>query len=98
MAANGSNLRHSHSASYPVLLGLTCEEVLSKCDAVLAAKNKQIEKLELGLAAQTGRVADLSNQLEDKNSQLQSPFRNPFVMTAVGVVIGILVTGYALKQ
>lgn len=76
---------------------VTCEEVIQKCDAALEAKNKQIKKLELGLATQTERVADLSSQLEDKNSQLQSPFRNPFIMGTVGVLIGIVVTGYALK-
>jgi hypothetical protein len=74
---------------------VTCEEVIAKCDAALAAKNTQIKKLELGLTAQTERVADLSSQLEDKNSQLQAWYRNPFVVGALGLVAGAAIITFA---
>lgn len=75
----------------------SCDSVLAKCDAALAAKNKHIEKLELGLTKQTERVADLSNQVQEANEKLQSPFRNPFIVGTVGVALGILIMGIALK-
>jgi len=44
------------------------------------------------------RIAGLEVELEKRNSQLQSPLRNPFVMGMVGVLVGIVVTGYALRS
>jgi hypothetical protein len=77
--------------------GVTCSDVLGKCDAALTARKRQVEKLQLGLTQQSQRVADLYAQVEEKNAQLQSPLRNPFVMGAIGALIGIAVTGYALR-
>lgn len=74
---------------------VTCEEVLDKCGQAVEAKNKHIQKLELGLAKQTERVVDLSSQLEDKNSQLQAWYRNPFVVGALGLVAGAAVITFA---
>lgn len=92
--ANAGDHRSSDYSSLPSVR-LSCEDVISKCDAAIAAKNKHIEKLELGLTTQTQRVADLSSQLEDKNSELQSWYRNPFVVGALGLVAGAAVITFA---
>lgn len=90
-------LRNHARESYHVgvLPGVTCDEVISKCDAALAAKNKQIQKLELGLTKQTERVADLSQQVEDKNQQLQAWYRNPLIVGALGLVAGAALITWA---
>lgn len=72
-----------------------CDELVLACDRVVAAKNNQIEKLELGLAKQTERVVDLTSQLESKNEQLQAFYRNPFVMLSLGLVAGAAVITFA---
>jgi hypothetical protein len=93
-AANDRAVRGHSNSALPVS-GLSCEDVLKKCDAALDAKNRQIEKLELGLTKQTERVADLSAQVEDKNQQLQAWYRNPFVMLSIGLVTGAAVITFA---
>jgi hypothetical protein len=88
--------RGVHIPTLPVgVARVTCEEVLEKCGQAVEAKNKQIQKLELGLAKQTERVVDLSSQLEDKNSQLQAWYRNPFVVFSIGLVAGAAVITFA---
>jgi hypothetical protein len=41
---------------------------------------------------------DLTDEVRARDEKLKSPFRNPFIMGTVGVVIGILVTGIALRK
>jgi hypothetical protein len=94
-AANDRADLHRHYRVLPSVRLTTCEEVISKCDSALEAKNKQIKKLELGLTTQTERVADLSSQLEDKNQELQAWYRNPFVVGALGLVAGAAVITFA---
>lgn len=75
----------------------SCREVISKCDDALAAKNKQISKLELGLTQCAGRTVDLQAQIQSKNEQLQAFYRNPFVMLALGAVAGVAVIEFVKK-
>jgi len=75
-----------------------CGEVIKTCDAALVAKNREIQLCRLGLVQSVDRIAGLEVELEKRNSQLQSPLRNPFVMGMVGVLVGIVVTGYALRS
>lgn len=77
---------------------LECSALLDESKKVIEAKDKTIELKDLALTKTNQQVADLYWQVEESNKKLSSPFRNPFIMTTVGVVIGIIVTGYALRK
>lgn len=81
-----------------------CDEALTSCDAaidaaqdVIDARNKEIQLCRLALTQSVEMSQGLNSELVETRSKLESPFRNPFIMTTVGVVLGILVTGFALK-
>jgi hypothetical protein len=69
----------------------SCQEVLSKCDTALAAKNTEIKKLELGLTQSAGRITDLEAQVKTKDDQLRAWYHNPFVLFGLGIVAGAVV-------
>lgn len=86
------------SVSPTALAGtVSCEQVIQACDAALDAKNREIGLKDLAIQQRQDQIVELNSELQDANSKLQSPVRNPFIMTTVGVLIGILVTGIALK-
>lgn len=74
-----------------------CDEAVESCKAALEARKEEIKLCRLGLSQSLDRNDQLARELDDKNSQLQKFYRNPFIMTTLGVVIGIVVTGLATK-
>lgn len=64
---------------------------------MIQEKNKTIELKDLAIQERDKQISVLVGQVEDANKKLQSPTRNPFVVGTVGILIGILVTGVALK-
>lgn len=81
-----------------------CDSLLNQCAVgydhctdALKARSAEAATCELGLKQTTDQLATLNSQIQTKDKQLESTFRNPFVMTTLGVVLGILVTGYALR-
>jgi hypothetical protein len=60
-------------------------------------KNKEIALCRLALTQSVDRGTAISIELDEAQSKLQSPFRNPFIMTTVGVILGLVVGGIALK-
>lgn len=74
-----------------------CDRALESCQKTIEAKNKEIQLCRLALVQSIDRAEGLSLELEHKNNQLQSVFRNPLAMTTFGILIGIVVTGLATK-
>jgi hypothetical protein len=72
-----------------------CDKAVESCKSALDARKEEIKLCRLGLMQSLERNSDLESQVSDQNQKLQSPFRNPFIMTTVGVVLGILVIGIA---
>lgn len=75
----------------------SCERAVGLCKETLDLKNEEIKLCRLGLQQAINNGVDLKFDLDAANAQLNSPFRNPFIMATVGVVIGIVVTGLATK-
>lgn len=69
----------------------SCKLLLGQCSDVIDAKDAQINLCQLAVKYATGEAADIQAQLDTANSKLDSPFRNPFVMGAAGLVIGVVV-------
>ena len=74
-----------------------CNQVLDDCMALVGKQARVIKLKDLALEQADKNIGELNAGLRDAEAKLQSPLRNPFVMTAVGVVLGILVTGIAVK-
>lgn len=80
------------------LKGESCDQVIETCDKALESKDKQIKLDQLAIKTLSTQNTDLSSQLYEREQQLQAWYRNPFVTGTIGVLIGIVVTGYALKK
>jgi hypothetical protein len=74
-----------------------CDKAVESCKVALEAKKEEIKLCRLGLSQALDNDQHLRMELEDKEKQLGSWYRNPFTMGTVGVIIGIVVTGYALR-
>jgi len=74
-----------------------CDKVIETCDRALAAKDKQIRLCDLALAQSIERGGQLTFELRQKDEQLSAWYRNPFTMATIGVLLGIVATGIALK-
>lgn len=74
-----------------------CDQAVSACKVALDARNEEIQLCRLGLVQSIDQSAGLYEELEKSKAQLQSPLRNPFIMTTVGIVLGIIVIGIAKK-
>lgn len=75
-----------------------CQDLINKCDAALEARKTELQLSNLALMQSMERSAMLEVELEHKEAKLRSFTRNPFIMSALGLVVGIVVTGYALKK
>jgi hypothetical protein len=75
-----------------------CAQLLDESKAVIEAKDRTIELKDLAITKSQAQTAELYWQVEEANDKLSSPFRNPFVMTMVGVVIGAIVTSYVTRK
>lgn len=74
-----------------------CEQALGSCAHLVDAQKKEIGLCRLGLTQSLDNNAMLSIEIKDKQDQLQSWYRNPFVMVAVGLVLGGVAVGAAIK-
>ncbi len=70
---------------------------MNACRSAVRERNEETKLCRLGLTQVSEENVALRNELGKANSKLESPLRNPFIMTTVGVLIGIAVTGFALK-
>jgi len=79
-------------------LATDCDKVLGACDAALKARKEEVRLCDLALQQSKGNSTALNQRVDELNGKLESPIRNPFIMTTVGVVIGIIVGGIALRK
>lgn len=75
-----------------------CDTVLDKCDAALQARKEEVRLCDLALKQAKGNTVELNKLVDEQNKKLESPTRNPFIMTTVGVVLGLIVGGIALRK
>lgn len=75
-----------------------CEDIVTACDSALAAKNVQIEKLNLGLTESMNQSTVLTKDLNEANSKLESPFRNPYLMIGLGIIGGFAGGVYLMRK
>lgn len=73
------------------------EECITLCDEALESQQQVIDQLDLGLVECKDEHSNRINEVTDLQDKLDSPFRNPFIMGTIGVVLGIVVTGLATK-
>lgn len=74
-----------------------CQDVIVACDKALAARKEEVRLCNLALRQSMDRSSRLEIEVEQKNKQLASPIRNPWIMSAVGLVLGIVVVGAIRK-
>lgn len=74
-----------------------CDSALNSCSQALEARKEEVKLCRLGLSQSIERNAVLERTVQDQNDKLQSPLRNPFVMTALGLVIGVLGAKFVTK-
>lgn len=65
-----------------------CKDVIAKCDATIEAKNKALGLCNLALVKAEESNGALQTQVTDKNDQLGSWYRNPFIVGIMGVLAG----------
>ncbi len=65
-----------------------CNKVVKLADKVIYDQHQQIETYMELSKTQTDQIASLSVSLNDKSQELSSWLHNPFVIGAIGIVIG----------
>lgn len=80
------------------LLLTECMGLLNEAEQVIEAKDRVIGLKDLAIRQSAEYSADLYWKLDEAEKKLQSPTRNPFIMATVGLVLGIIVTGIALRN
>ncbi len=66
--------------------------------AALQRRKREVTLCNLGLTQSIEQQGRLTYEVREAQDKLQSPFRNPFVMTTVGVVLGLVVGGIFLRK
>lgn len=63
-----------------------CQAVLQKCDEVVKKKNEELKMTNLALDYSTDTNKKLAEQVKEKDEQLGSIWRSPYLFFALGVV------------
>lgn len=75
-----------------------CTKAEDACKVALEAKDAEVSLCKLGLDQGIGRTQTLERALEQKNDELTRFYRNPATMITLGAIVGILITGYAMRK
>lgn len=67
----------------------TCGGIIASCRKALDAKDKEIQLSDLAIKAAKDDNTRLNKEVEKKNDQLSSIFRNPFVLIGAGIIAGL---------
>lgn len=68
-------------------------ECVARCEKALEAQDSQIAKLHEKSSLQAVQLKDYNRMLDERDAKLQSPWRNPWVVGTLGVVVGAVLTG-----
>src|SRR5690606_28985829 len=74
-----------------------CDHLINLCSKVVEEKNKVIELKDLQIEKRDEYISSLETQVSEAQSQLNSPFRNPFIAVPVGIVLGVILMGVISK-
>lgn len=74
-----------------------CESLLKESVEVIDKKNETIELKNLAIKERDAIITFQLEQIQDLEKSNARFYKNPFIMMTVGALIGILVTGVALK-
>lgn len=72
-------------------------ECIETCDQILDTKEEYIGKLEKANEECLEASVQYNKMLDEKNAQLESPLRNPWIVGPVAVVIGVLIGGLVIR-
>jgi hypothetical protein len=70
----------------------TCNEDILICDKALQAKKGELKLCDLAVLQLKDENVLLKTQVADKDEALRAWYHNPFVLVALGLVIGVGVT------
>lgn len=65
-----------------------CKEALNKADTVISDLKKEIDLYKLTVKTSQDALANCKIDVNEKNGELMSPFRNPFFVGSIGISIG----------
>lgn len=65
-----------------------CKKVIEQADRTIAAKNKALELSDLAFKSCTENSGRLQTDLNDRNEELSSWYRNPWIMGGLGLLAG----------
>lgn len=69
-----------------------CVKAENQCKAALDQRNQEIQLCQLAVSKGVEQNSQLNQTIEAQDAKLSSWTRNPFVMLAIGLVIGVAVT------
>jgi hypothetical protein len=70
----------------------TCEQDIILCDKALQAKKGELRLCDLAVRQLQDENTVLKTQITDKDDALRAWYHNPFVLVALGLVIGVAAT------
>ena len=74
-----------------------CWEAIGACQAVVDAQKKELSLCKLGLVQTLDQLGMVNLELNDAKDDLRAWYRNPFVMVALGMLVGGVAIGVATK-
>ena len=87
------------------IIGSNCPSVLGKCvvaenlcKLALDARTREVDSAKDGLGQAQAMLVTVTRQRDDAQAALQSWYRNPATMATIGVLLGLVVGGYALRK
>lgn len=77
---------------------VTPDQVIESCAKALNARDKQAALCNLALQDSKKTIADQNTQIETLSKEKDVWFRDWRTTGAIGLLVGIIVTGYAIKK
>lgn len=68
-----------------------CDNALTACIELKDAQKKELSLCKLGLSQTLDKAVMLQIEVDDKTRELNSWYRNPFILAPLGIISGILI-------
>ena len=68
-----------------------CEEDIVKCDSAVKALKEEVRLCDLAIQQSEDYGTLLNQQVKELESTLNKPWHNPWIVGALGVVVGVLI-------